>query len=255
MNRLLFPGTLAYWLRQFFSPPLFEAQLDALQTFFEKFVTGRGLLPAIRIGRQPYGILPTTAFKFWKSKDPQDFPQRLLDQVLKKLDPFWEALKNQVLFAGDGRVTADPLNQDLMRLAGTDPATSRFAQQALFGEGYLNLMLRLNLFQYLGLAGGGILNNPPAVNQYQGQVEPELRAKFWDLGHFCCKARWKLCGKSNSRMCHSYPGRRRRYRPRLCFIISFALPSGGLRWKARCAFLNPMKSCACLKPRTWNCFR
>ena len=84
MNRLLFPGTLGYWLRQFFSPPLFEAQLDAVQTFFEKFVTGRGLLPAIRIGQQPYGILPATAFKFWKSKDPQDFAQRLLDQVLEK---------------------------------------------------------------------------------------------------------------------------------------------------------------------------
>ena len=168
-----------------------------MQTFFEKFVTGRGLLPAIRIGQQPYGILPATAFKFWKSKDPQGFPQRLLDQVLKKLDPFWETLKNQVLFAEKKRrhVSADPLNQDLMRLAGTDPASSRFAQQALFGEGYLNLMLRLNLFQYL--EPGRRRNSRrirPAVNQYQGQVSRNCRAKFWELGHF-----------SAFRFMHAYP--------------------------------------------------
>ena len=84
-----------------------------------------------------------------------------------------------------------------MRLAGNDPASSRFAQQALFGEGYLNFMLRLNFFQYLGLAGGGILNNPPVVNQFQGQVEPELRAKFWELGDF-----------SAFRFMHVYPKKR-----------------------------------------------
>ena len=184
LNRLLFPGTLGYWLRQFFSPPLLEAELNALQSFFEKFVSGRGLLPAIRIGQQPYGILPVTAFKFWKSQNPQDFPQRLFEQVLKKLDAFWEGLKGQVLFAGDGRVAADQLSEDLMRLAGNDPTSSRFTQQAIFGEGYLNFMLRLNLTQYLGLAGDGVLKDPPVVNQFQGLVEPELRAKFWELGHF-----------------------------------------------------------------------
>ena len=197
MNGLLFPGTMGYWLRQFFSPPLLEAQLNAVQTFFEKFVTGRGLLPVIRIGQQPYGILPATAFKFWKSKDPQDFARRLLDQILKKLDPFWEGLKSQVLFAGDGRVTADQLSEDLVRLAGNDPASSRFAQQALFGEGHLNFMLRLHFIQYLGLAGGGSLNNPPVVNQFQGQVEPELRAKFWELGDFAA-----------FRFMHAYPKKR-----------------------------------------------
>ena len=197
MNGLLFPGTMGYWLRQFFSPPLLEAQLNAVQAFFEKFVTGRGLLPVIRIGQQPYGILPATAFKFWKSKDPQDFAQRLLDQILKKLDPFWEGLKSQVLFAGDGRVTADQLSEDLVRLAGNDPASSRFAQQALFGEGHLNFMLRLHFIQYLGLAGGGSLNNPPVVNQFQGQVEPELRAKFWELGDFAA-----------FRFMHAYPKKR-----------------------------------------------
>ncbi|MGD9726183.1 MAG: hypothetical protein AB7G68_14895 [Nitrospiraceae bacterium] len=198
MNRLLYPGTLGYWLRQFFSPPLLEAQLDALQDFFEQFVSGRGLLPAIRIGRQPYGILPATAFKFWKSKNPQDFPQVLFEVVLKKLDGFWEGLKGDVLFAGDGRVTADQLSEDLMRLAGYDPASSRFTQQALFGEGHLNFMLRLNLFQYLGLAGGGILKNPPTVNQFQGQVEPELREKLWELGDFAA-----------FRFMHAHPKKRR----------------------------------------------
>jgi hypothetical protein len=184
MNRLLYPGTLGYWVRQFFSPPLREPELDALQSFFERFVSGGGLLPAVRIGQQPYGIVPATAFRLWKSTDSLDFSQRLLDGVLKKVDGFWEALKHQVLFAGDGRVTADQLSEDLLRLAGSDAASSRYMQQAMFGENYLNLMLRLNLFQYLGLPGNSALKDPPAVNQYQSQVEPQLRAKLLDLTPF-----------------------------------------------------------------------
>mgnify|MGYP000461587067 CR=1 FL=1 len=81
-------------------------------------------------------------------------------------------------------MAADQLSEDLMRLAGNDPTSSRFTQQAIFGEGYLNFMLRLNLTQYLGLAGDAMLKDPPVVNQFQGLVEPELRAKFWELGHF-----------------------------------------------------------------------
>ena len=183
INRLLYSGTIGYWIRQFFSPPLLEADLDAVQAFFEKFVSGRGVLPAIRVGQQPYGILPATAFKFWTSKNPQDFSQRLFDQVLKKLDGFWDGLKSQVLFAGDGRVTADQLSEDLMRLAGNDPTSSQYAQQALLGEGYLNFVLRLNFFNALGLPGNG-LNNPPVVNQFPEQVQPELLAKAWRPGDF-----------------------------------------------------------------------
>ena len=183
MNRLLFPGTFGYYLRQFFSPPLMESHVDALQLFFEQFVTGRGLLPAIRAGHQPYGLLTTTAFKFWKPKNLLEFSQHVFDN-LKKLDVFWDGVKSKVLFAGDGQVPPNQLSEDLMRLAGTDPGSSLYAQQAIFGEGYLNLLLRLHNFQFLGLPPSGAVGAPPAVNEFAARIEPELRGKLFDPANF-----------------------------------------------------------------------
>ena len=39
-----------------------DSVIDQTREFFTSFVSGRGALPAIRIGGQPYGILPVTAF-------------------------------------------------------------------------------------------------------------------------------------------------------------------------------------------------
>ena len=197
MNRLLFPGTLGYYLRQFFLPPLNEGGLTDVQSFFEQFVSGRGLLPAVRIGSQPYGILPVTTFSFWRSTDPKTFTQRLLDDTLKKLDVFWDDATSKVRFAGDGKVQGLQYSQELIELAATDPTSSRYSQRALFGEGYLNTVFRLNLRFFLGLPLGGQLSAPPDVNEFPGKIEPELRAKFFDPALF-----------SSFRFMHLYPNKR-----------------------------------------------
>lgn len=184
MNRLLFPGTLGYYLRQFFLPPLKETDLSDLQTFFEKFVTGRGLIPAVRVGQQPYGIVPATAFKFWSSQNPLGFTQRLLDGVLKKLDAFWEEAKGKVRFAGDGSVPSLQYSKQLIELAATDPTSLRYRQKALFGEGYLNFILRLNALPFLGPAFAHGVGPMPKFNQFPELIDPQLWAKSFDPAHF-----------------------------------------------------------------------
>ncbi len=184
MNRLLFPGTLGYYLRQFILPPLKETDLEDLRAFFEEFVTGRGLLPAVRIGQQPYGIVPATAFKFWKSQDQLSFTQRLFDSVLKKLDVFWEEAKGKVRFAGDGSAPTLQYSQQLIELAATDPTSSRYTQKALFGDGYLNAMLTLNSFPFLGAQFIPGVGPMPKFNKFPEEVDPQLRAKFFDPAKF-----------------------------------------------------------------------
>ena len=44
--------------------------------FFTRYVSGRGAVPAIRIGGQPYGILPTTAFSRIRWLDPGSASRR-----------------------------------------------------------------------------------------------------------------------------------------------------------------------------------
>ena len=106
---------------------------------FREVRYGARLAACIRIGQQPYGILPATAFKFWKSKDPQDFAQRLLDQILEKTGSVLGGFEKPGSVRRRRTRDCRPAERRPVRLAGNDPASSRFAQQALFGEGYLNL--------------------------------------------------------------------------------------------------------------------
>jgi hypothetical protein len=57
MNIALYPGTLGYFLRSMIGEVASEATLDELRTLFTRSVTGRGPLPAIRVGNQPYGVV------------------------------------------------------------------------------------------------------------------------------------------------------------------------------------------------------
>lgn len=65
MNAALFQATLGYYLEELISPPSASGDtmlniqtIDALRDFFVRNVKGRGALPALRVGKQPYGILP-----------------------------------------------------------------------------------------------------------------------------------------------------------------------------------------------------
>lgn len=71
MNTALWPATLGYVMESVMESG-FDAQTTFMtRSFFNEFVSGRGPVPAIRIGKQPYGILPTTAFRrlTWMNAD------------------------------------------------------------------------------------------------------------------------------------------------------------------------------------------
>src|SRR5205823_2161878 len=56
MNTALWPATLGYWMQTMMSPVFNDAVIDNARDFVNRFVIGRGALPAIRVGNQPYGI-------------------------------------------------------------------------------------------------------------------------------------------------------------------------------------------------------
>ena len=62
MNVALWPATLGYFMDTLLQPVFNDDAIYYTRWFFNHFVSGRGMVPAIRIGRQPYGILPTSAF-------------------------------------------------------------------------------------------------------------------------------------------------------------------------------------------------
>lgn len=147
MKRALWSGTLGYYAQQMLAP-LFEGlnvRADAgtaaerlllkSRFFFTTFVFGRGPLPAIRVGNQPYGVLPVSAdmlgpltpgIAAWRDDFVDEF-MAALHGKLQVLVPTWRHLaRSQVATVAAGRI-AEVLSQQASaveyrasRLVGTE---------------------------------------------------------------------------------------------------------------------------------------
>jgi hypothetical protein len=60
MNSALWPATLGYFMDTMLQPVFDDSTVQRTREFFTHHVLARGPLPAIRVGKQPYGILPAT---------------------------------------------------------------------------------------------------------------------------------------------------------------------------------------------------
>ncbi|HEX8329016.1 MAG TPA: hypothetical protein VF629_15880 [Hymenobacter sp.] len=146
MNRALWPATYGYFLEEMLRPLLSPAALDWTRAFFERYVLARGPVPALRIGSQPYGVLPTTRFSAWEERGPVG-PDRAfaeqLQQVLAQLDATWtERLNPQAgLYPpalGSGATAAgfeapDPDPGNLLTALGLDATSTEYYQRYLIG--------------------------------------------------------------------------------------------------------------------------
>jgi hypothetical protein len=98
MNRALWPATLGYYLEEMLQ--INPADIGRVRRFFAEHVVARGSLPAIRVGKQPYGILVTSAFRKWQANrliDGEEFT--FLGEVHAKLSTVetqWQQLVSQV---------------------------------------------------------------------------------------------------------------------------------------------------------------
>ncbi|HJU55876.1 MAG TPA: hypothetical protein VJ715_14930, partial [Pyrinomonadaceae bacterium] len=111
---------------------------------FIDYVRAAGPLPALRVGRQPYGILPVTSLDLWKSKsgqEQQDARDIALKDFLIKLRELWRGNLSEVPRVGR---SADP-EQDFKGIFSMDGVSSGYAIRHLMGEEYLrNLWSVLN---------------------------------------------------------------------------------------------------------------
>src|SRR5690606_24789157 len=62
MNIALFPATIGYMMETMMQDVFSDDDMEKTRWYLNHFVSGRGPIPAIKIGNQPYGILPTTTF-------------------------------------------------------------------------------------------------------------------------------------------------------------------------------------------------
>ncbi len=144
MQRALWPATIGYWMDKLLAPVFSDDTVANTRWFFTNYVSGRGAVPALRIGGQPYGILPTTAFSRirWLDArrrgepgwgDPQhEFLSRLFS-ILRVVDGDWAALS-----AGNAHVgqTGDA-HKILLDVVGLHPASVEYYSRSAESLGQL----------------------------------------------------------------------------------------------------------------------
>jgi len=151
MQRALWPATLGYWMDKLLTPIFDDEAVENTRWFFTNYVSGRGPLPAIRIGKQPYGILPTTAFSRinWLSEQPPvitalsnsrfTFLARLL-AVLRQVEPAWTTMSASASYVGK----AGDAHQLLLDIIGLHPASIEFYSR--YAESLSELFNTVNLW-------------------------------------------------------------------------------------------------------------
>jgi len=131
-NTALWPTTWGNYLSSIMHPALDAATVAQTRDFFLRYVSGRGPLPVVKIGRQPYGLLPTTAFSrlAWPDTPPDTGPdtavhRRGLNRVLSAAAADWQAATAQVARLGaDG----DP-HQLLLDILALHPTSAEYHQR------------------------------------------------------------------------------------------------------------------------------
>ncbi len=154
MQRALWPATLGYWMETMMAPVFGDDIVAQTRSFFTQHVRGRGAVPAMRVGRQPYGVLPTTAFSriAWVAR-PQN-PTRLtgsgsaaqqrflagLLTLLREIDQDWTSMSSAAASVGK----AGDAHQLLLDIIGLQPDSVEYYWR--YSESVAELYNALNLF-------------------------------------------------------------------------------------------------------------
>jgi hypothetical protein len=149
MNTAMYPGTLGYYFDTLLAPVLGEPARDRLREFFISSVSGRGPLPALRVGHQPYGLLLTSDFGRWQWSPPEtgrDSFLSVLHATLAKYHAAWLERLSQVAHVGRPGEAADP-GALLMDVLGLQAGSVAFHQRTAYSTDYL---LNRDAFQYGG---------------------------------------------------------------------------------------------------------
>ena len=197
MQTALWPATLGYWMDTMFTPnpgttSIFsDGAIEATRAFFCSSVLGRGPLPAIRIGGQPYGILPTTAFsriRWFQQQGRIPSPRAALYNLLRQMDSDWEALRQNAAWVGKA---GDP-HQTLLDIVGLLPSSVEYysrnaeslsqlfnmANRFALGPAWYTALKELNLeaaaialLQRFGYTGSAL---PDLLNHYFLTNNPQI---------------------------------------------------------------------------------
>lgn len=195
MNTALWQATWGYFLLQMMGShviggesPLSGLDIGWVRTHFIHYVRAGGPLPAIRVGKQPYGVLPVTSLTAWKApvESGDEFHRdKVLQDLLIKLREIWRRNVQDVPRLGrTDEVDGNGFDKDLPEVLSMDALSSSYSVRQLLGRQYLdNLLVFLSADFFLDVWGLEIpdippLEEPPPIEDPPEELSPRLRAQW-----------------------------------------------------------------------------
>ncbi|MEV6397048.1 hypothetical protein AB0M39_20045 [Streptomyces sp. NPDC051907] len=165
----LWPATWGSFLQTTLHPILSPQAVAQTRDFFLRHVSGRGPAPTVKIGRQPYGILPTTAFSrlAWPE---QAGHRRALYHVLRQAQQDWQAAVGKVAHIDGGD---DDPHQRLLDILALHPTSAEYHQR--YAQSVEDLFNRENL--------AGLGESVVSALEGQLQMPQPIRALLARLGY------------------------------------------------------------------------
>jgi hypothetical protein len=180
MNAALWPATLGYWAETMMAPVFSEDAIARTRHFFERHVLAGGGIPALRIGWQPYGVLPATAqSRIGWLKDPRDNAEARhlsgLNELLQAMTREFDTLSSRVSFVGK---TGDP-HQMLLDIVGLHPGSVEWNKR--YAESLTSYFNRLKLNGLTGWVQSFLTNMQRQATRaklvelgYSGRTDPPI---------------------------------------------------------------------------------
>ncbi|HWY96120.1 MAG TPA: hypothetical protein VNX69_13045 [Steroidobacteraceae bacterium] len=133
MNAVLWPATWGYYLGQMVTGavPSPEVIVPAAADHFKDHVRARGHFPVLRIGRQPYGVLPVCWSAHWKPLEGRALDPPL-GSLLMRLRATWESSVTNVPRL-PGATDSDAA---LVSLLGMSPSSTSYVARNVIGPEY-----------------------------------------------------------------------------------------------------------------------
>ena len=135
MFTALWPATLGYFLSQMMSKVFSPAQIETARQYVLANAIPRGALPAFRVGKTPYGVMPVTSLRRYPSDPTQQAGtvEPSLVQFVLKLWPNW---LNSSSAAPHMQNSGDP-DAQLVGLLGMDASSMTFRGRKVLGDDFL----------------------------------------------------------------------------------------------------------------------
>lgn len=199
MNTALWHATLGHFIDTELQPVFSDQDEEFVRQYFTRYVSGRGPVPALRIGRQPYGILPVTAFNrlHWMNNQFDHLTHvsqnnnrlQKLYELLLKLEQSWRFLLFNVSWVGKpGLPGGGDAHQMLLDILGLHPTSEAYHYRYAHSLEYLYNHYQLSALGRRFLKDLNLesrLANAKSLLQslgYNGDETPDILEKFFFSG-------------------------------------------------------------------------